>query len=161
MNVWDVFIWILKLILDCLSYGKSFVFCSLRTSFFHDTCEVRAGGLRACRYILKNNEALEAFLQIKLQFLVSRSLDILLDNRMERIQALRLMRRILCLNPQKFPRAFTNCLVSIINEGMQERDMLRPCLATLAQLSKCRFITQLYKLNRFSLTKYLFIHCTT
>lgn len=111
-------------------------FYSLRTAFFHDACEVRAGGLRACRYILQNNEALEAFLQIKLQFLVSRSLDILLDNRMERIQALRLMRKVLCLNPNKFPRAFTNCLVSIINEGMQERDVLRPSLATLSQLSK-------------------------
>lgn len=124
----------------CTSYGQNLAFSSLRTSFFHDTCEVRAGGLRACRYILKNNDALEAFLQIKLQFLVSRSLDILLDNRMERIQALRLMRKVLCLNPDKFPRAFTNCLVSIIHEGMQERDMLRPCLATLAQLSKFRFI---------------------
>lgn len=123
-----------------MSDGQNFVFSSLRTSFFHDTCEVRAGGLRACRYILKNNEALEAFFQIKLQFLVSRSLDILLDNRMERIQALRLIRKILCLNPDKFPRAFTNCLVSIISEGMQERDMLRPCLATVAQLSKFNFL---------------------
>lgn len=127
-------------LLYCTSYGGHFVFSSLRMSFFHDTCEVRAGGLRACRYILKNNDALEAFLQIKLQFLVSRSLDILLDNRMERIQALRLMRKVLCLNPDKFPRAFTNCLISIIHEGMQERDMLRPCLATLAQLSKFRFV---------------------
>lgn len=114
-------------------------FYSLRAAFFHDACEVRAGGLRACRYMLQNNEALEAFLQIKLQFLVSRSLDILLDNRMERIQALRLMRKVLSLNPNKFPRAFINCLVSIINEGMQERDVLRPCLATLSQLSKFKY----------------------
>lgn len=138
------------LALGCLYFtfhDRYFVFFSLRTSFFHDTCEVRAGGLRACRYILKNNDALEAFLQIKLQFLVSRSLDILLDNRMERIQALRLMRKILCLNPDKFPRAFTSCLVSIIHEGMQERDMLRPCLATLAQLSKYRFIIHMNVVN--------------
>lgn len=117
-------------------FGVSYrdIFCCLRTAFFHDTCEVRAGGLRACRYMLQNKEALEAFLQVKLHFLVSRSLDILLDNRMERIQALRLMRKVLSLNPNKFPRAFINCLVSIINEGMQERDVLRPCLATLSQL---------------------------
>lgn len=123
--------WLFFILRSTLSY-----YFSLRSAFFHDTCEVRAGGLRACRYLLQNNEALEAFLQIKLQFLVSRSLDIFLDNRMERIQALRLMRKVLCLNPHKFPCAFTNCLIAIVNEGMQERDMLRPCLATLAQLSK-------------------------
>ncbi|GIX79085.1 rapamycin-insensitive companion of mTOR [Caerostris extrusa] len=39
------------------------------------------------------------------------------------------------LNPNGFPRAFSSCLVAIANEGSQERDMIRPCLATLAQLA--------------------------
>ncbi|XP_055941079.1 rapamycin-insensitive companion of mTOR-like [Argiope bruennichi] len=111
------------------------IFCCLRIAFFHEACEVRAAVLRACRYILENVEILEAFLQSKLQFFVSRSLDISLDNRIERVQALRLMRKVLDLNPSGFPRAFSNCLVSIVNEGSQERDMIRPCLATLAQLA--------------------------
>ncbi|XP_054724795.1 rapamycin-insensitive companion of mTOR-like [Uloborus diversus] len=108
---------------------------NLRVSFFHETCEVRASGLRVCRYLLQNKEALEAFLNGQMHYLVSRSLDILLDNRIERIQALRLMRKVMSLDPCKFPRAFTNCLVAVANEGSQERDMLRPCLATLAQLT--------------------------
>ncbi|CAL1276055.1 unnamed protein product [Larinioides sclopetarius] len=111
------------------------IFCCLRIAFFHEACEVRAAVLRACRYVLENLETLEAFLQSKLQFFVSRSLDISLDNRIERVQALRLMRKVLDLNPSGFPRAFSNCLVSIVNEGSQERDMIRPCLATLAQLA--------------------------
>ncbi|XP_071034763.1 rapamycin-insensitive companion of mTOR [Parasteatoda tepidariorum] len=120
---------------DDFGFSYKDIFCCLRLSLFHETCEVRAAGLRACRYLLQNVKALEAFLQIKLQFLVSRSLDILLDNRIERIQALRLMRKVLSLDPQCFPQAFSNCLVSVVNEGAQERDMLRPCLATLSQLA--------------------------
>ncbi|KFM60122.1 Rapamycin-insensitive companion of mTOR, partial [Stegodyphus mimosarum] len=113
---------------------KEIFFC-LRVPFFHEACEIRAAVLRACRYLLQNTDALSAFLETKLQFLVSRSLDILLDNRIERIQALRLMRKVLNIDPHSFPCAFTYCLVSIANEGSQERDMLRPCLATLAQLT--------------------------
>ncbi|GIX98311.1 rapamycin-insensitive companion of mTOR [Caerostris darwini] len=118
-------------------FGISYkdIFCCLRIAFFHEACEVRAAGLRACRYILESLETVEAFLQSKLQFLVSRSLDISLDNRIERVQALRLMRKVLDLNPNGFPRAFSSCLVAIANEGSQERDMIRPCLATLAQLA--------------------------
>ncbi|XP_035210908.1 rapamycin-insensitive companion of mTOR-like isoform X2 [Stegodyphus dumicola] len=113
---------------------KEIFFC-LRVPFFHEACEIRAAVLRACRYLLQNTDALNAFLETKLHFLVSRSLDILLDNRIERIQALRLMRKVLNIDPHGFPCAFTYCLVSIANEGSQERDMLRPCLATLAQLT--------------------------
>ncbi|GFS75958.1 rapamycin-insensitive companion of mTOR [Trichonephila clavipes] len=118
-------------------FGISYkdIFCCLRIAFFHEACEVRAAGLRACRYVLKNLETVETFLQSKLQFLVSRSLDISLDNRIERVQALRLMRKVLDLNPSGFPSAFSKCLVAIANEGSQERDMIRPCLATLAQLA--------------------------
>ncbi|GFQ72567.1 rapamycin-insensitive companion of mTOR [Trichonephila clavata] len=118
-------------------FGISYrdIFCCLRIAFFHEACEVRAAGLRACRYVLKNLETVETFLQSKLQFLVSRSLDISLDNRIERVQALRLMRKVLDLNPKGFPSAFSKCLVAIANEGSQERDMIRPCLATLAQLA--------------------------
>lgn len=118
----------------------SLFFYSLRIAYFHEACEVRAAVLRACRYLLENLETLEAFLQTKLHLFVSRSLDISLDNRIERVQALRLMRKVLDLNPSGFPRAFSNCLVSIVNEGSQERDMIRPCLATLAQLGVCCLI---------------------
>ncbi|XP_023229474.1 rapamycin-insensitive companion of mTOR-like [Centruroides sculpturatus] len=68
--------------------------------------------------------------------LIARSLDIVLDNRIERVQALRLVRKLLCIDPQQFPRALTNCLVAIANDGVQERDILvKACLAALSELA--------------------------
>ncbi|XP_054162554.1 rapamycin-insensitive companion of mTOR-like isoform X2 [Oppia nitens] len=112
------------------------IFCCIRVALFHEAGEVRGAGLRAMRYLLRDEESVEAFCRVNLPLLICRSIDIVLDNRLERIQALRLVRQLLSLNPKKFPLAITRCLVSIAKDGVQERDMLvRACWATLTELT--------------------------
>nr|CAD7580287.1 unnamed protein product [Timema californicum] len=66
---------------------------------------------------------------------VNRSLDVNLRNDMERIQALRLIRRLLVLSPADFPPALTRSLVALANGGAEEKDrMLRACLGVLAEI---------------------------
>ena len=60
----------------------------------------------------------------------------MLDNKLERLQGLRLIRKLLSLlPPQSFPAAISRCLVSISRDGIQDRDLLtRSCWATIAEL---------------------------
>ncbi|XP_067137023.1 rapamycin-insensitive companion of mTOR isoform X2 [Centruroides vittatus] len=119
-----------------LGFSKEELFCCLRVALLHETCEVRAAGLRALRYLLRDRDSVEAFCRVQMPLLIARSLDIVLDNRIERVQALRLVRKLLCIDPQQFPRALTNCLVAIANDGIQERDILvKACLAALSELA--------------------------
>ena len=66
-----------------------------------------------------------------------RSLDLCFDNEIERVHAMRLVRRILQISPEKFPKSLIYALVSIANDGTHERDkMVRTCLATLCEMGK-------------------------
>ena len=68
-------------------------------------------------------------------FSFPRSLDICLDNELERIHALRLIRQVMHLTPQVFPTSLLNVLVAVARDGNKERDrMVRSCLSTLSEL---------------------------
>lgn len=64
---------------------------SLRTSLLHEHTQVRAGALRAIRHLLKTPDELQLFNDLQLPQLLCRSIDILLDNEEERVQALKLV----------------------------------------------------------------------
>lgn len=69
-----------------------------------------------------------------------RSLDICLDNEIERIHAQKLTRKLATAVPTKLPRSLVYALVAIACDGTNERDrMVRAALACLCELSK--FIT--------------------
>ncbi|RWS26243.1 rapamycin-insensitive companion of mTOR-like isoform X1 [Leptotrombidium deliense] len=111
------------------------IFCCLRVSLFHDSMDVRAAGLRAMRYLLRDEESVESLLRINIEYLICRSLDVMLDNKTERIQGLRLVRKLLSLSPKRFPTCIARCLVAIARDGFQERDALtRSSMATIAEL---------------------------
>lgn len=57
----------------------------------HEFTQVRAGVLRVIRHLLKVPRNLQVFNELQLSQLLCRSLDILLDNEEERIQALKLV----------------------------------------------------------------------
>ena len=70
-----------------------------------------------------------------------RSLDLILDNTVERVQALRLARTLLEVAPRLFPTDLTRCLLAITADGPIERDKLwMITLATVTQLCEwlCR-----------------------
>lgn len=92
--------------------------------------------MRAIRYLLKDRVSVKSLLRISLPIFIVRSIDIVLENRTERIQALRLVRKFLSIAPDLFPSAFTRSLIAIAQDGQVEHDTLtRACWALLAELS--------------------------
>lgn len=57
----------------------------------HDFTQVRAGVLRLIRYILKTPRDVQVFNELQIPQLVCRSIDIILDNEEERVQAFKLV----------------------------------------------------------------------
>jgi rapamycin-insensitive companion of mTOR len=85
---------------------------------------------------MKTETIAKCFIRCNTHILIVRSLDINLENKLERLHGLRLSRKLLSLLPhQGFPKAIARCLVSIARDGLQERDLLtRSCWATIAEL---------------------------
>ncbi|KAG7212743.1 hypothetical protein KM043_013008 [Ampulex compressa] len=122
---------------DTLDYGYSTddIFCCLRVGLIHEATQVRAAALRAVRYMLKKEQDVIAINKLQYPYFVARSMDVNLRNEMERIQALRLVRRILVLAPKHFSPVLARSLVSLTNGGIEERDRaFRAFLATLCEL---------------------------
>ncbi|KAH9523714.1 hypothetical protein Btru_040714 [Bulinus truncatus] len=108
----------------------------LGISLLNDAKQVRTATLRVLRYLLPYNETLDIFLQLHLDFLVARCLDVSLDNEIERIHAIKLMRHVIKLSPLKFPKSLLYVLVAIGNDGASERDrMVRVSLETICELA--------------------------
>lgn len=90
------------------------------------------------RYLLKTTNDLQIFNSLQLNYLVCRSLDILLKNEEERIQALKLIRKIILISPELLSPVLVRCLVSLGDTSMVEHTkpdrIVRACLATLCEL---------------------------
>lgn len=107
-------------------------------SLFHESADVRAAGLRAMRYLLKNELAVEAFYRTNLQLLVARSLEIELNNFPERVQSLHLIRKLLALKPDSLPEALCRSIIAIARDGCMgpDRDRMRDaCMACLGEIT--------------------------
>lgn len=114
----------------------SLLIFSLRISLVHQSTQVRAGCLRAVRHILQTEEDVQTLNNLQYPLLIARSLDVVLRNEIERIQALKIIRKILILSPSNFDIALARSLVSLANGVTEEKDrMLRACLAALCELS--------------------------
>lgn len=85
----------------------------------HEATQVRAAALRAVRYILKTEQDVVAINRLQYPYFIARSMDINIHNEMERIQALRLLRRILVLAPKHFSPTLARSLISITRGGME------------------------------------------
>jgi len=108
---------------------------SLRVVLVHEATQVRAAALRAVRYMLKKEQDVIAINKLQYPYFLARSMDVNLRNEMERMQALRLVRRILVLAPKHFSPALARSLISLTNGGIEEKDhAFRAFLATLCEL---------------------------
>ncbi|XP_076753596.1 rapamycin-insensitive companion of Tor isoform X1 [Xylocopa sonorina] len=122
---------------DSSDYGYSMndIFCCLRVGLVHEATQVRAAALRAVRYMLKKEQDVIAINKLQYPYFVARSMDVNLRNEMERMQALRLVRRILVLAPKHFSPILARSLISLTNGGVEEKDgAFRAFLATLCEL---------------------------
>lgn len=131
----------------------------MRISLVHETTQVRAGTLRAVRYILRTEADVVAFNSLRLPYLITRyfklfnrglfvffflnlmickcfrSLDVVLRNEMERIQALRVVRRMIRLSAGRCEASIARALVAVPSASPDDKDrMLRAYLAALCEL---------------------------
>ncbi|XP_042564192.1 rapamycin-insensitive companion of mTOR [Clupea harengus] len=108
----------------------------LRLALLNEAKEVRAAGLRALRYLMRDSSVLQRILRLQVDYLISRCIDIKQSNEVERTQALRLARKMITVNALLFPNSVTNSLIAIGSDGLQERDpMVRACIAIVCELA--------------------------
>ncbi len=79
--------------------------CSLRVPLTDESAEVRAASLRALRTLLRRPSDARCMRRLGIPHLVARGMDLDLDNRAERVQALRVARRMAYAAPEQFPEA--------------------------------------------------------
>ncbi|XP_056601916.1 rapamycin-insensitive companion of mTOR [Triplophysa dalaica] len=119
-----------------LGFTYEEIIICLRVALLNEVKEVRAAGLRVLRYLIRESSVLQKVLRLQVDYLISRCVDIQQSNEVERTQALRLVRKMITVNAQLFPRSVTNSLIAVGNDGLQERDrMVRACIATICELA--------------------------
>ncbi|XP_053682503.1 rapamycin-insensitive companion of mTOR [Sabethes cyaneus] len=114
----------------------------ISASLGYQFTQIRAGALRATRHLLMTPGDVRALNDLQLGHLICRSLDVLLKNEEERVQALKLIRKQLVIAPELVSPAAVRCLVSLGESGAEDRAvnvdredrMLRACLATLCEI---------------------------
>ncbi|KAG7490002.1 rapamycin-insensitive companion of mTOR isoform X2 [Solea senegalensis] len=108
----------------------------LRLALLNEAKEVRAAGLRALRYLIRDTHVLQKVLRLQVDYLIARCIDIQQSNEGERTQALRLVRKIITVNAMLFPTSVTNSLIAVGTDGLQERDrMVRAAIAIVCELA--------------------------
>ncbi|MFT7797327.1 rapamycin-insensitive companion of mTOR isoform X1 [Arapaima gigas] len=108
----------------------------LRLALLNEAKEVRAAGLRALRYLIRDSFILQKVLRLQVDYLIARCIDIQQSNEVERTQALRLVRKMITVNALLFPNSIANSLIAVGNDGLQERDrMVRACIAIICELA--------------------------
>ncbi|KAJ7335038.1 hypothetical protein JRQ81_012979 [Phrynocephalus forsythii] len=121
---------------DKLGFSYEDIIICLRLALLNEAKEVRAAGLRALRYLIRDSSVLQKVLKLKVDYLIARCIDIQQSNEVERTQALRLVRKMITVNASLFPSSVTNSLIAVGNDGLQERDrMVRACIAIICELA--------------------------
>uniref|UniRef100_A0A182X2C6 Rapamycin-insensitive companion of mTOR n=1 Tax=Anopheles quadriannulatus TaxID=34691 RepID=A0A182X2C6_ANOQN len=101
----------------CLGYAVQQWVCCVARSLVHPLPQIRAGALRVMRRLLLAPSDLREFNRLQLPHLVCRSLDVMLRNGEERLQALKLVRRMLVVAPEELQPALVRCLVALCESG--------------------------------------------
>ncbi|XP_059617891.1 rapamycin-insensitive companion of mTOR [Phlebotomus argentipes] len=136
LNLLNALVKLLQQVREPQSLGFSvedFLYC-ISPSLVHPFTQVRAAALRAVRHLMSSPKDVQSFNDLQLSHLVCRSLDIVLKNEEERVQALKLIRRMLSLASHLISPVIVRCLVSLVESGSEDGDrMLRSCLAVLCE----------------------------
>uniref|UniRef100_A0A182QSM2 Rapamycin-insensitive companion of mTOR n=1 Tax=Anopheles farauti TaxID=69004 RepID=A0A182QSM2_9DIPT len=101
----------------CLGATVQQWLCCIARNLVHLLPQIRAGALRVVRRLLIAPTDLMEFNRLQLAHLVCRSLDVMLRNGEERVQALKLVRRMLVVAPEHLSPAIVRCLVALCESG--------------------------------------------
>ncbi len=135
------------------SNNSTILFASLRPSLVHEATVVRIAALRALRYLINTEDDLAVAEAAGIPLLIVRSLDLVLNNSGERMQAVRFAQKILSIpsGAEHFPTNLTRALVSIGFDGLVEDKLHRSSLSVLCQLGMS--ITFIKEIKLHSSTK--------
>ncbi|XP_037816868.1 rapamycin-insensitive companion of mTOR isoform X1 [Lucilia sericata] len=121
---------------NCLGFSTEELLYCLSASLIHTFTQVRAAALRTIRYVLTTVKDVKVFNSLQLPHLICRSIDLMLKNDDERVQALKLIRKMLAISAENISPVLVRCLVSLADTGIEESDnLLRACLATLCEFA--------------------------
>nr|XP_026694309.1 rapamycin-insensitive companion of mTOR isoform X2 [Ciona intestinalis] len=125
---------------DVITIPMEVIMTCLKPTLVSEVKEVRAAGVRAYRYLINDEPSKRIFMDLKLDYLITKCLDISHFNEVERIQAIRLVRKIAHIkqrtNETIIPLSLASCIVSVSLGGAEERDRVyRTCLAVLCELA--------------------------
>ncbi|XP_055367761.1 rapamycin-insensitive companion of mTOR-like isoform X1 [Betta splendens] len=121
---------------ECFGFTHEEIIICLRLALLNEAKEVRAAGLRALRYLIRDTSVLQKVLGLQVDYLIARCIDIQQSNEGERTQALRLVRKIITVNAMLFPTSIANSLIAVGTDGLQERDrMVRAAIAIVCELA--------------------------
>lgn len=90
--------------------------------------------MKAIRHLIRDKKDIQLFNDLQLPFLLCRSLDIVIRNDEERMQALKLIRKFLIIGPNHLSPIIVKCLVSLAEGGKEDR-ALRSVLAILCEVA--------------------------
>ncbi|RLN57964.1 hypothetical protein BBJ28_00005507 [Nothophytophthora sp. Chile5] len=93
----------------------------------------RAGALRALRYAISSNDSIKHFVDLCLPVFVVRSLEREQKHLAERVQALKVVRRVMEIDAAQMPTGLVASLTAIA--GHKDDNLRRVCLETLRELA--------------------------
>ncbi|XP_056646449.1 rapamycin-insensitive companion of mTOR [Diorhabda sublineata] len=124
-----------------LKHGENFgysiedILICLRVPLTHPSAQIRTAGLRCIRHVLKTEADIVQLNKLLIPYLLTRSLDLILRNDLERVEAMKLIRKMMIISSSNLDVSLARCLVSLAYEGAEAKDrMLRVCMATLSEL---------------------------
>ncbi|CAH0749763.1 unnamed protein product [Diatraea saccharalis] len=133
-----------------LGFTSDELMTCIRISLVDESMVIRAAALRVLRYLIKTESDVATFNTLKLPYLVTRSIDLMLRNEEERAQALRVIRRVVAVvgaatgqPTQRYRSLYIDqgllrCLIAVTRsgntvDGTGDR-LSRPAIAALAEI---------------------------
>ncbi|XP_061709470.1 LOW QUALITY PROTEIN: uncharacterized protein LOC133519480 [Cydia pomonella] len=129
-----------------LGFTSDELMTCIRISLVDESMVLRAAALRVLRYLIRTESDVATFNNLRLPYLVTRSMDLMLRNEEERAQALRVVRRVVaivgCVGPRRLRAArvdegLLRCLAAVARAGAGDGSpdrLARPAIATLAEI---------------------------
>lgn len=114
-----------------LGFTPDELMACLRISLVDESMVIRAAALRVIRHLLKTDYDVTIFNNMKLPYLVVRSMEVIIRNEEERAQAMRVARRACTM---RAAAALLRCLAALAADPTADR-LSRPAVATLAEIS--------------------------
>lgn len=141
---------LILILCNCDDYLGNFsiedIMICLKPALVSDVKEVKAACIRAIRYLVNDVHSVSLLTRLHVDSFIIKCLDISHFNEVERIQCLRLIRKIFQIarierksgngtDQPIIPKSFALCVLSISSDGAVERDRVyRTCLAILCEL---------------------------